>query len=293
MKKVFQNLSLFFAVIFALAGCSTLKVGGGDAGPVSGSAVSTGDGQRTASTGSSELRRCGRNYGRLAIEELPMSQQTMMIFSQSGVSSFSPMPLARHAVMQSGCFTLVDRGASFAMGERERELKGEMGGSTNRKTSAARWAMKVEVPQPTTQTGRGAGVLAGFLPFGALVGAVAGNMSFSEAQVILTIVDLDTSEIVGSVTGTGKSSDFGMGAAFLGGLGLGAGGGSSQTPAMKVIAAGFVDAMNQLIPMMDNLSGATPLPEVVRPGAQPRSERQQDDDDVRPAKAQKQAKKRT
>lgn len=264
--KIFKSLGLFFLAIFVLAGCSTVKVGGGESGPVSGAAVSTGDGEKTASSGSGELHRCSKNYGRLAIEERPMNQQTMMLFSQSGISSFSPMPLARHAAMQSGCFTLVDRGASFEMGERERELNSEMGGSKTRKTSSARWGMKVEVPQPTTSTGAGGGVaaVARFIPglglFGAAAGAVAGSMRFTEAQVILTIVDLETSEIVASVTGTGKSSDVGIGAAFLGGGALGAGGGSSQTPAMKVIAAGFVDAFNQLIPYMDNMAVATPAP---------------------------------
>lgn len=251
----------YFLIAVVLSACSTVKVGGGEAGPVSGIAVSTGDGQKTTSSGSSELHRCDKNYGRLAIEEMPMNQQTVRMFSQSGMSSFSPMPLARHAAMQSGCFTLVDRGASFDMGERERQINGEMGGSTIRKTSSARWALKVEVPQPTTQTGRGVGMFASFIPVvGGLVGAAAGSVTFSEAQVILTIVDLQTSEIVVSVTGTGKSSDSAFGAAFLGGMAGGLGGGSSQTPAMKVVAAGFVDAFNQLIPLMDKLALVTPAP---------------------------------
>lgn len=262
--KIFQKLGLFLAVVFALSACSTVKVGGGDAGPVSGAAVSSGDGQKSASSGSTELRRCIKNYGRIAIEEQPMNQQMMFSFSQMGLSSFSPMPLARHAAMSSGCFTLVDRGASFNMGERERQITGEKGGSTDRKTSSARWSLKVEVPQPTTQTGRGVGAVAGFLPFGALIGAVAGSVKFSEAQVMLTVVDLETSEVVASVTGTGKSTDIGAGALFLGGIGGGLGGGSSQTPEMKVIAAGFVDAFNQLIPLMDQMAVATVAPLAIK-----------------------------
>lgn len=43
-----------------LAGCSTVKVGGGESGPVSGAAVSTGDGEKTASSGSGELHRCSK-----------------------------------------------------------------------------------------------------------------------------------------------------------------------------------------------------------------------------------------
>lgn len=234
-------------------------------GRISGVAVSSGADQKPASSGSNELRRCDKNYGRLAIEETPMNQKAIHSFSAMGMSSFTPLPLARHAAMQCGCFTLVDRGASFAMGERERQISGEMGGSKDRKTSSARWALKVEVPQPTTQTGGGVGgALAGFLPYGGLIGAGIGAVKFSEAQVILTLVDLETSEIVASVTGTGKSTDVGAGGLFLGGMagggiaGLG-GGGSSQTPEMKVIAAGFVDAFNQLIPLMDKLAAATPV----------------------------------
>jgi len=68
-----------------------------------------------------------------------------------------PMQLARHVAMQSGCFTLIDRSASFAMGERE--INSEMGGSKIRKTIPARWGMKVEAPQPTVSTDAGVPVL--------------------------------------------------------------------------------------------------------------------------------------
>ena len=264
---------MFLAVVtLSLSGCagglSNVKVGGGEAGPVSGSAASTGDGQKTASTGSNELKRCARNHGRIAIEEqATVNPQMAAYFAQMGVASFSPTPIARHAVMQSGCFTLVDRGTSFNMGEREREIAGEMGVAKNRHTSTARWGLKVEVPQPTTQTGAGMGALAGMIPGFGLIGygvaAVAGSVKFSEAQVILTVVDLRTSEIVASVTGTGKSSDFGVGGMLLSGVALG-GGMSSNTPEMKVVAAGFVDAINQLVPLMDTVDRATPLPEVAK-----------------------------
>ncbi len=265
MKSLGKLFSLT-TLALSISACSSVNVGGGDKAPISGAAVSSGDGEKSASSGSGELHRCAKNYGRLAIEEQPMNQQTILGFSQMGLSSFSPTPLARHAAMQSGCFTLVDRGASFAMGERERELTGEKGGSKNRKTTSARWSLKVEVPQPTTQTGRGGGALLGLIPgVGGLlsmgVAAVAGSMKFSEAQVMLTVVDLETSEIVASITGTGKSSDFGIGGGFLSGI-SGFGGGSSQTPEMKVVAAGFVDAFNQLIPFMDNLANATSTPDV-------------------------------
>lgn len=252
-------------VAFAVSACSTVKSGGGEAGPISGAAVSNGDGQKTTSSGSTGLKPCSKNYGRLAIEEPPASQT--MYYPMMGISS--PLPLARHAAMQSGCFTLVDRGASFAMGEKERQISGEKGGSTQRKTVTARWALKVEVPQPTTQTGHGVGAIAAMIPgigglIGMGVGAVAGSVKFSEAQVVLTIIDLETSEVLFSVTGTGKSTDMGFGGAFLGGI-AGIGGGSSQTPEMKVVAAGFVDAFNQMIPLMDRIATATPAPEVIAP----------------------------
>ena len=265
--KNLKTVGLVLTVVL-LSGCaavsdkmSSVTSGGGDASPVSGTAVSTGDGQKTESSGSKGLARCSRNYGRIAIEENPMNGQVM---SSMGLSS--PAPLARHAIMQSGCFTVVDRGAAFSMGEREREISGEMGGSRQRKTSTARWALRVEVPQPTTRTGGGAAGLLGILPglggFGAAAGMVAGSISFSEAQVLLTVIDLQTSELVASVTGTGKSTDLGIGGAFLSGVSVG-GGAWGNSPAGKVVAAGFVDAINQLVPAMEKVASATPALERV------------------------------
>lgn len=271
-----KHLKIGFTLLVAMAamsvaGCagvpslSSIKIGGGDSAPVSGSAVSQGDGKATISKGSNELRRCGRNHGRIAIEEAVVDQQMMMLIYRSGISSFNPKPLAQHAILQSGCFTVVDRGAGFTMGERERQIGGEMGASTARRTSTARWGLRVEIPQPTTQTGAGIAGLAAFIPgFGGLIGhgvaAVAGSIQFSEAQVMLTVVDLRTSEVVASVTGMGKSTDFGLGGALLSGVSAG-GGYSSKSPEVKVIAAGFVDAINQLVPLMDQVASATPPPE--------------------------------
>lgn len=269
MKHV-QNLMIFLVVAMSvsLSGCagglSNIKVGGGDASPISGSAVSNGDGKTATSTGSNELKRCSRNHGRIAIEESTIDPQMMMMISRSGISSFNPKPLAQHAIAQSQCFTVVDRGAGFAMGEQERRIAGEKGVSTARHTSIARWGLRIEIPQPTTQTGAGVAGLASFIPglggFAGGIAAVAGSIQFSEAQVMLTVVDLRTSEVVASVTGTGKSTDFGLGGALLSGV-SGMGGYSSKSPEVKVIAAGFVDAINQLVPLMGTVEGATQAPE--------------------------------
>src|SRR3989344_6271886 len=231
--KYVKNLVIFLtaAMTMFLSGCeggmSNIKIGGGDAGPISGSAASTGDGNKTASKGSNELKRCDRNYGRIAIEESQVDPQMMMMISRSGISSFNPKPLAQHAILQSGCFTVVDRGAGFAMGEHERKIAGETGASTARRTSIARWALRIEIPQPTTQTGAGVAGLVSFIPglggFAGGIAAVAGSIQFSEAQVLLTVVDLRTSEVVASVTGTGKSTDFGVGGALLSGISAGGG----------------------------------------------------------------------
>lgn len=265
--KVFQIL-VSIVILFLLAatsGCaavsekmSSITSGGGDSAPISGTAVSSGDGQKTASTGSNTLARCSKNYGRIAIEENPMNTHVM---SALGLSS--PAPLARHAILQSGCFTVVDRGAAYEMGERERKISGEMGSSTERKTSTARWVLRVEVPQPTTQTGGGAAGLLGLVPglggMGAGLAMVAGSVRFSEAYVLLTVVDMQTSEIVASVTGTGKSTDLGIGGGLLSGVSA-MGGAWGKSPAGKVVAAGFVDAINQLVPVMENVVTVTSEP---------------------------------
>ena len=260
--KIFQKIVLAVFLMFAVSGCATVSEkmssvtsGGGDSAPVSGTAVSGGDGQKANSTGSKTLAHCSRNYGRIAIEENPMNGQVM---SSLGLSS--PAPLARHAILQSGCFTVVDRGAAYDMGERERKIAGEMGASTQRKTSTARWVLRIEVPQPTTQTGGGAAGLLGLFPglggAGAGLAMIAGSISFSEAQVLLTVIDMQTSEIVASVTGTGKSTDLGIGGAFLSGVSVG-GGAWGKSPAGKVVAAGFVDAIGQLVPLMETVANVT------------------------------------
>lgn len=269
--KHLKILAVFLAVTTTmfLSGCagglSSIKIGGDDSGPSSGSVVSTGDGKLAVSKGASKDHiQCTRNHGNIAIEESTVDQQMMMMISRSGISSFNPKPLAQHAVAQSLCFKVLDRGAGFAMGEKERRIAGETGVSTSRHTSIARWGLRVEIPQPTTQTGAGAAGLLAYLPIpgAGLIGAVAGSVSFSEAQVILSVIDLRTSEVVASVTGIGKSTDLGLGGAFIGGMGGLGGGMSSKSPEVKVIAAGFVDAMNQLVPLVDTMEGATPPPEV-------------------------------
>lgn len=261
-----MNVKIFFVFVFAVfvAGCASVSekmssiTSGGGSGPVSGSAVSSGDGQKTSSTGSKELARCSQNYGRIAIEENAMNGHVM-----AALGLPSTAPLARHAILQSGCFTVVDRGAAYEMGEREREIAGEMGSSTKRKTLTARWVLRVEVPQPTTQTGGGAAGLLGLIPgiggAGIALGMVAGNISFSEANVLLTVVDMQTSEVVASVTGTGKSTDLGIGGGLLSGFSAG-GGAWGKSPAGKVVAAGFVDAINQLVPLMGSVETVTATP---------------------------------
>ncbi|PIQ35841.1 MAG: hypothetical protein COW60_02210 [Candidatus Yonathbacteria bacterium CG17_big_fil_post_rev_8_21_14_2_50_43_9] len=57
--KIFKSLWLLFFA-FALVGCSTVKGGGGESAPVSGAAVYTGAGQKTASSGSSNFTAAQR-----------------------------------------------------------------------------------------------------------------------------------------------------------------------------------------------------------------------------------------
>lgn len=164
------------------------------------------------------VHHCSKNYGTIAVKEQPMNQSAMYAFSQIGLSYFVPLTLSRHVASRSGCFTLIAN------------------------ESSASFILKVEVLPPITQT-----------PFDDIVMAtVTDTAKLYEFQVIFTIVDLKTGETVASAIGVGNINDFVMGTDLIEGI-RGRINGSAKTKEMKVIATGFVDAFNQLVPFIENM----------------------------------------
>ena len=87
----------------------------------------------------------------------------------------------------------------------------------------------------------------------------AEQVKVKEAQVVLLLTDVESTEQLSSATGSARTTDLG-----LGGLAVGSGGGLgglgwSNTNEGKVIAAAFLDAHNQLVAQLRTLA-PKPLP---------------------------------
>ena len=136
----------------------------------------------------------------------------------------SPEALLKVFVMKSGCFTLVDRGAGFAMAQQERALAagGTLQGGSNIGAGQVRAADYILVPDIVSRNGNASGtnvggILGGFLPggFGAIASHI--NISSKTADVVLTVTNVRTSEQQAMEEGHGSKTDVGFG--FGGGWG--------------------------------------------------------------------------
>ena len=165
----------------------------------------------------SEIPTCSHKIGALAIHAPQNNWWTPL-----GLES--PEALLKVFVMKSGCFTLVDRGAGFAMAQQERALAagGTLQGGSNIGAGQVRAADYILVPDIVNRnanaggTGVG-GLLGGFLPGG--FGAIASHINISDktADVVLTVTNVRTSEQQATEEGHGSKTDVGLG--FGGGWG--------------------------------------------------------------------------
>ncbi|MCD9086930.1 CsgG/HfaB family protein [Stenotrophomonas sp. SY1] len=135
----------------------------------------------------------------------------------------APTRMLRVMVNDSKCFTVLDRGVGFAAAQAERELAraGHLQGDQNIGAGQMRGADFVLIPDIISQnpnaggshvggsasSGQKRGLLGGMLNVATL--GIAGKMSSNKqtAQVVLTLVDVRTSEQVVSVTGDAKITD--------------------------------------------------------------------------------------
>src|SRR5581483_4731948 len=136
--------------------------------PVSAASIDDKTAQKQA-----EIPNCSRKLGALAIHE-PQERWWVPLGLES------PEALLKVFVMKSGCFTLVDRGAGFAMAQQERALAGAgtLQGGSNVGAGQVRAADYILVPDVVSRNGNASGtnvggILGGFLPGG--FGAVASH----------------------------------------------------------------------------------------------------------------------
>jgi curli biogenesis system outer membrane secretion channel CsgG len=207
-----------------------------------------------------EIPTCGRNLGTIAIREPEHNWWTDLNLA-------SPEVLLKVFVRKSGCFTLVDRGKGFEMAQQERALAS--GGSLQQGSNVGAGQVKaadyILVPDIASKNADAGGVnigglLGGFVGHGA--GAILGNLNLhsSTADVVLSIVNVRTSEDGPIAQGHGSKTDlgFGVGGGWGSWAGFGGAGVTSYTSTDigQVVTLAYIDAYTKLVNEMGGMPGA-------------------------------------
>ncbi len=205
----------------------------------------------------SEIPHCAQPLGNLAVEEPGRNWWSEL---QLG----SPEALIKVFVQQSGCFSLVDRGAGLAAAQRERALAagGGLQQGSNVGGGQIIAADYVLVPDIVSQNARASGgniggALGGLLggPLGGIVGGL--NINSSTADVTLAITNVRTTQVMATIDGHAKKTDvgFGVGGGIFAYGGFGAAGatGYNNTEIGKVITLAYLDAYTKLVDQLGGL----------------------------------------
>ncbi len=198
----------------------------------------------------SNVEKCSNNFGTVSVIEAP---QGYGYLSSYGLGS--PSALLRLMIQQSGCFDVVERGRALSSLQQERALagSGELQGGSNvgkGQMQAADFVMTPDI-QVTGNTGGVGGAVAGlgrlFGGVGAAIGGIVGGVKFKEAQTSILISDVRSGIQVAAAEGLAKKTDFNIGGWGYGAGAFASGGGYTNTPEGKMIAAGLLDNYNQVV----------------------------------------------
>ena len=207
---------------------------------------------QTVSEGASELEKCDRPIGTLAVYE----PQDEVLTALTRFKLQSPTGLIRMLVQKSNCFQVVERGLAMRSLMQERELaqSGQLQTASNVGGGQMRAADFVMTPAVLFSEGNAGGVggaVGGLLGRrNPVLGVVAGGLKFKEAQTNMTVVDARSSLQVAAAEGKARKKDFSLGAlGFAGGM-AGGMGGYTNTNEGKVIAASFLDNYNAIVRSM-------------------------------------------
>jgi len=215
-----------------------------------GSAVQGSSGPSGSQGAASDLERCDKPMGAVAVVE----PQDHVIYTLARYKLGSPSGLIRLMIQQSNCFLVVERGVGMQnlMQERALAKSGELRQESNMGGGQMVTADYVLTPAVVFSQddagGVGAGIGGMFGTAGRVFGAVAGGLQFKEAQTSMLLADARSSLQVAAAEGSAKKADFRLGG-LLGGAGVAVAGlgGYEKTAEGKVIAASFADNYNGIV----------------------------------------------
>lgn len=213
------------------------------------------DKRRPAGTSDQDVMHCAQPVGTVSIQEPEHRWWT-----QYGLSS--PEALIKLYAQRSNCLRVVDRNGGLQMRNTERGLgaSGELQRGSNvgaGQVKAADYALVPDITDANQNAGGSnvAGALGGLVGgrAGALIGGV--KTKRTEARVLLTLVNIRTTEQEYVAEGTAQKTNVSFGAGGFGGALAGVGGGYSNTDQGVVISAAYLNAFND---MVAHLQGVQP-----------------------------------
>jgi curli biogenesis system outer membrane secretion channel CsgG len=172
----------------------------------------------------------------------------------------SPQTMLRVVVQRSRCFTIVERGIGMdvAQGERNLAAQGDLQRGQNMgrgQIRAADYVLIAEVAAQDNNAGGGAvgGIVGGLVGgrFGALASGV--RVQRQEAQAVLSLTNVRTSETVAVTEGRAQNRNIGWAAGGGYGWGGAVGGGWEDTDVGRVVSAAFIEAYAQLVAQLGGL----------------------------------------
>lgn len=171
-----------------------------------------------------------------------------------------PAGLLRVVVLQSGCFTIVERGTGLEAVQREQALAG--GGQLQRGSNvgggqvrAADYVLLADVVASDNNSGGGGFGAALGGAVGGTIGGVIGGMGTrtQTAQTTLSLMNVRTSETSVVTEGNAQNRNITWGGGgFLGGGGA-ALGGYTDTEIGRVVTVAFIDAYTQMVTQLGGI----------------------------------------
>ena len=217
-----------------------------------------------------EIPHCVRPIGTVAVVEPRVEAGLQPWWTANGLGS--PEVVLKAYISESACFKLVDRGRGMDTAERERALAaaGVLRPRANIGRGQVTAADFVIVPDLLSGNSNAngsvvTGILGAFV--GGQAGAVLGGLSFTgrTADVLLTVMNVRTSESDIVVRGHAKKTDMGWaaGGGTIGSTGMGAlaGGGYTNTELGQVIMTAYLDAYIKLVNQLGGLTQGDPAAE--------------------------------
>jgi curli biogenesis system outer membrane secretion channel CsgG len=228
-------------ICIVLSGCMATAPTLGDKGAKT--TVTGATGGANAVQANSAIERCERPFGTVALVE---EQHSAWYQTLREHKLGSTVPVIRLMVQQSNCFIVVERGRAMSHMNAERQLEqsGELRAQSQfgkGQMVAADYAISPEIIFDQKGTQGLGGALGGW------AGMIAGSVRKNEASTVLLLTDNRSGVQVSASEGSASNMDYRLfGGLFGGGMGA-MGGGYTNTPQGKVIAAAFVDAYNQMV----------------------------------------------